>query len=97
MKYKTRLFAVLLAALLLCGCTRLAEVPDADAAAEQLAEVLQEFSHGSREDYDCVLLETVTEEGKTVYRLEGFWKNGTERYSVGVFRVSEDGTVEPEE
>lgn len=96
MRKKGTLAAVLLAVLLLCGCARLPAVADADAAAEQLAVFLQDFSHSAREDYDCVLQQVVTEDGETVYRMEAFWKTETGRYSLGLFRVSEDGTVVPE-
>lgn len=85
---------MLAAVLLLCGCAKRRAVSDSEQAAARLAEFLDDFAYSITDEYDCELLETLTEDGKTVYRMEAFWESPEgERYSLGLFRVDADGTV----
>lgn len=91
---KKALLAVLLAAALLCGCAKTAPVRNAEDAVETLETFLNDFVYSENEDaYHCTLLETLKEDGGTVYRFEAFWDADGEAYSLGQFCVSEDGTV----
>ncbi len=97
MRHLKKLCAVLLAVLLLCGCTATHGVSSEKEAEEALLEYLGDFVSFDAEDYDCTLQGTLSEEGQTVYIYEAFWSTDDgEHHSLGLFRVTPDGTVAPE-
>lgn len=84
----------LLVLTLLSGCKNNFAVANEDEAAERLNVFLQDFAYSDTDEYDCVLVETLTTEDGTVYRMEAFWETEAgERYTLGIFRVAQDGSV----
>lgn len=97
MRKMKKLCAVLLAVLLLCGCAAAGGVSNEKDAEDALLEYLGDFVSYDAEEYDCTLQETLTEEGQTVYIYEAFWNTDDGGpHSLGLFRVTPDGTVAPE-
>ncbi len=97
MKHLKKLCAILLAVLLLCGCAAAGGVSNEKDAEEALLTYLDDFVSYDAEDYDCTLQGTMTEEGQTVYIFEAFWNTEDgNQHSLGLFRVTPDGTVAPE-
>lgn len=97
MRQLKKLCAVLLAVLLLCGCAATHGVSNEEEAEGALLAYLDEFVSYDAEDYVCTLQDTRSEEGKTVYIYEAFWiTDDGEHHSLGLFRVTPDGTVAPE-